>query len=739
MNAPRASGRGAVHGLAWTSGGYAIQAGAQFAVLALLARFLTPVEFGLASAALVVIGLARIITDSLVGPAITQKAGLTDAHVRTAFALSVWFGVAGMVALWSAAELTARVFQIDGLAPVLRGLAPILVIDALSTVGIALLQRDLAFRRLAKVESIAYLLGYALTGCVLAVLGAGVWALVAAQMAYATVRTVEVLVVRSHPRGLRPDRTEALEVLRYGGGHALGKGFNQAALQGDYFVVGRWLGVGALGVYGRAYQLAVKPAMLLGQALDKVLFPVMASLQADRERLAETYRRTISLAASVSAPAAVVGVVLGPEAIAVVLGPGWSEAVVPFQVLVAGLVARTAYKPSDSLVRASGRVYRRAWRQAVYAALVVVGALLGTRWGLPAVAAFVMLAIVVNALLMAGLSLDIVGMRWSTWARAHGRGLGLAGLVALVVVPVADLLRTTGLGPGAVLLGALTVTAAVVGLAAALAPRRVLGPDVLWVLARVGRGPAVQPPRPPGRGAIVAVIGADGSGKSTLTTNLADDLAGPLGQVASVQRVYLGSGDGPAAWYRRPMKVVRDRLQPPDTRKTVPHDGPRPSHPLHVTLRTAWALALAAEKVGKTRRADRARRRGVVVVCDRYPQTQCPGGNDGPLLVDWLGRRAGVRRALARWEHAAYGRATRVLPDLVLTLDVPVAIAMQRRPGLDRSYLHRRVELVRGLAWPCPTVVLDAAAPPDEVRHLAVAAVAGVVGDTPTVVSVRET
>ncbi len=731
MSTPRASGSGAVHGLAWTSAGYAIQAGAQFAVLALLARFLTPVEFGLASAALVVIGLARIITDSLVGPAITQRTDLTDAHVRTAFALSVWVGVAGMVVLWAGAGFTARVFQIDGLAPVLRGLAPILVVDALSTVGLALMQRDLEFRGLARVEAIAYLFGYALTGCVLAVQGAGVWALVIAQLAYAAVRTVEVLVARSHPRGLRIDRAEASEVLRYGGGHALGKGFNQAALQGDYFVVGRWLSVGALGIYGRAYQLAVKPAMLLGQALDKVLFPIMAALQADRARLAEAYRRTISLAASVSAPIAVVGVVLGPEVIAVVLGPSWTEAVVPFQVLVAGLVARTAYKPSDSLVRASGRVYRRAWRQAVYAVLVILGALLGTRWGLPGVAAFVMVAIVVNALLMAGLSLDIVGMSWSTWARAHGRGLALAGLVALVLVPVADGLRSTTLQPLGVLLGALTAAAVVVGGAAALAPRVILGPDVLWMLARVRRLATRTPRRSPRRGAIVAVIGADGSGKSTLTTTLAHDLAqvrtGTHDAASSVQRVYLGSGDGPAAWYRRPMKAVRDRIQPPATRKTVPHAGPRRSNPLHVVVRTAWALALAAEKVGKTRRADRARRSGVVVVCDRYPQTQCPGGNDGPLLGDWLERRAGVRRTLARWEQAAYARATRVHPDLVLTLDVPVAIAMQRRPGLDSGYLHRRVELVRELEWPCPTVVLDAAAPAQEIRDHAVAAVQAVV------------
>ncbi|MBY5161755.1 oligosaccharide flippase family protein [Salsipaludibacter albus] len=728
--APRASGRQAVHGMAWTSGGYAVQAVAQFVVLALLARFLTPVEFGLASGALVVISLARIVTDSLVGPAITQKPDLTDEHVRTAFVLAVAAGIVGMAALWVGADLAARLFAIDGLGPVLRGLSPILVVDALSTVPIALLQRDLAFRRLAQAEALSYVFGYALVGCVLAVAGTGVWALVAAQLAYAAVRSGLTLAWRPHPRGLVPDRVAAAEVLRYGAGHTLGKSANQVALQGDYFVVGRWLSVGALGVYGRAYQLAVKPAMLLGQALDKVLFPVMAALQDDRARLAETYRRSVSLAASVSGPMAIMGVVLGPEIVAVVLGSQWDAAVLPFQVLAAGLVARTAYKPSDSLVRASGRVYRRAWRQFVYAGLVVLGAWVGTFWGLGAVAASVAVAILVNALLMAHLSLDIVGMRWSGWLGAHGRGLALAGLVGAVAVPSTAWLRATGAGSLVVLVGVSALVVVVVGMLAVVAPRTVLGPDVQWLLSRVRRrrsGPGRPAPR---RGAIVAVLGADGSGKSTLTARLGGDLADVL-PGTPVEWLYLGSGDGPAAWYRRPMKAVRDRLDPPSTRKGVPGPAGARSSGLRATLRTslrtAWACTLAAEKVGKTRHADRARRRGAIVVCDRYPQTQCPGGNDGPLLDHWSASASGVLRAVARWEWRAYERALQVLPDLVLKLDVPVEVAHGRRPGLDPEYLRARVHLVRALDLGCPTVVLDASAPPDRVHSAAVAAIREVV------------
>jgi O-antigen/teichoic acid export membrane protein/thymidylate kinase len=734
---PAVDGSRTVTGFMWIGGSFGVQAVAQFAVLALLARFLSATEFGLVSAALVVVGFVRILTDAIVGPALTQRRVLTPAHEQTAFLLTTAIGLVASVLLWTAADAVAAAFSMPALAPVVRGLAPMLLLDSLSTVPIALLQRDHAFRRLAKIEGLSFLLGFAVPGCVLAIAGAGVWALVAAELGYVGLRSLVAVAARPHAKGLRASAAAAGDILRYGGGHTLGRVFNYSALQGDYVVVGRWLSADALGIYGRAYQLAVKPGMYLGQALDKVLFPVMASLQHDRERLTEAFRRTVSLAASLSAPFAVVGVVLAPEVVRVVLGPGWDEVIAPFRVLVAGLVARTGYKPCDSLARATGVVYRRAWRQVIYAVLVVTGALLGVRWGLSAVAGFVLLAIVVNYLLMADLGLRVLGMSRWLFVRAHARGLALATTTATICVPVTTMLRDRGTGSFGVLAGTLLVLAAAFSVAmVGLTPARIVGPDLAWLGRRVRAGarrhrpsPTEEGTMPPaddtdrGRGAIVAVVGADGSGKSTLT----DDLVSVLARDRAAERLYLGSGDGPASWYRAPLKLARDVISPPKSRERAGRGSSAPSRGgVHAVVRLLWAVALAREKVAKTRRASRARAAGVIVVCDRYPQTQYPGGHDGPLLDGWRTSQSPLLRSVARWESRTYEEATNVAPDLVLKLDVPTAVALARRPTLAPDYLEARTSLVRALDLGRLTVVLDASQPYETVRGRALAEIIAV-------------
>ena len=124
---------------------------------------------------------------------------------------------------------------------------------------------------------------------------------------------------------------------------------------------------------------------------------------------------------------------LGPEVIHVLLGGGakWDDAIVPFQIFAAGLIFRTSYKISDSLARAMGTVYRRAWRQAVYAVAVIVGALIGTAFGLVWVAVGVTGAIVLNYLLMADLSIRTAPIGWWHFAARQTRGLWLGLVVAI--------------------------------------------------------------------------------------------------------------------------------------------------------------------------------------------------------------------------------------------------------------------------------------------------------------------
>jgi PST family polysaccharide transporter len=479
------TGQRSVNGFLWTAAGFGAQAAAQLAVLALLARFLTAAEFGVVSVALMVVGFGGIVTDAIVGPAITQRPRLTNEHVRTAFSISVYVGLVACLCLWIWADWIAALFSMSELTSVGRALSTLFIVESFSVVPIALMQRDLAFRKLATIETTSFLIGYAGVGCVLAAMGTGVWALVAAQLGYSTIRSIIVLLRRPHPKSLRVSRSAAADILTFGSGHAVGKLFNYAALQGDYFVIGRWMSAASLGVYGRAYQMAMRPAVMLGQALDKVIFPVMSSLQHDVDRLSKAFHRVISLNALISIPAGAIAVLLGPEVIRVVLGPGWEGAVVPFQILVGGLVFRTGYKSSDSLARATGRVFNRAWRQALYAGLVFVGALVGTRWGLNAVAAFVMIAIFANYLMMASLSIRVLGATWSSFAAAHNRGLVLAAAVTAIALPTTLLLRNSGTNSFVVLVSTLAAVALVLGAIVRIRPTRVLGPDVMWLAGRL--------------------------------------------------------------------------------------------------------------------------------------------------------------------------------------------------------------------------------------------------------------
>ena len=103
-------------------------------------------------------------------------------------------------------------------------------------------------------------------------------------------------------------------------------------------------------------------------------------------RLAAAYLRAVALIALLVLPLSAALILLAPEVVRVALGPRWGLAVAPFQILGIGMLFRTSYKMSDSIARSTGAVYRRAWRQVIYAALVVVGAWVGQHWGIAGVA-----------------------------------------------------------------------------------------------------------------------------------------------------------------------------------------------------------------------------------------------------------------------------------------------------------------------------------------------------------------
>jgi O-antigen/teichoic acid export membrane protein len=472
-------------GLFWLFLGTGSQAVLQVLVLAVLSRLLAPADFGLVAAVLAVVGFSTIFSQLGIGPAVVQRLELKPAHLRMGFTLSLLLGFLLAALAWMFAPAVADCFRLPGLTPILRAVSLVFPLQGLSVVAESLLQRDLQFRRLAAIEVASVALGYGLVGIALAALGFGAWSLVGGHLAQTVLKTAALLILRPHP--MRPlwDRQACSELLYFGSGFTVARVGNYLGTYGDNFVIGRWLGAAALGIYGRAYQLVAGPAALFGTVLDRVLFPAMARVQTQPEQLAAAYRRGVALIALVTLPASAVLVVLAPELIHVLLGPGWDAVVVPFQILAAGLMFRTSYRMSDSISRATAAVYRRAWRQGLFALMVVGGAWLGCPWGLAGVSVGVAVAITMNFLLMAQLSLTLASMSWQSFWAAHLPAVTLAALLGGPVWACAVVLRACALPPLVVLL--LSAAAALPFLfVARSAPRLFLGRDGCWMLRTVG-------------------------------------------------------------------------------------------------------------------------------------------------------------------------------------------------------------------------------------------------------------
>ncbi len=421
--------------------GSGVQVALKIGVLAILARLVTPKEFGVMGIAVTVIEFSKMFTHMGVGPAIVQRKELEQRHLTTGFTLSICMGAFFAIILTLFSPLLAVFFRMPELTQVLRVISLVFLIDSFTLIAQALMSRNMKFKISATIEVISYAVGYGAVGIILAYMGWGIWALVAANLSQAVLLMILLVFVQPFPKKLGYDLNAFKELIYFGGGMTLAKIGNYLATQGDNLVVGRTLGPTALGIYGRAYQFMVMPASLFGNALDKSLFPAMTKVQDDKPRLAKAYLTGVRVIALVAIPLSILIIFLAPEIVMILLGPAWTDSILPLQILACSLLFRMSYKMSDSLARATGAVYRRAWRQIIYAGCVLTGSYIGQFWGLYGVACGVALALIVNFLMMAHLSLQLTNARWSNILKAHTSGLILGIISAIMGYSVVNLCR----------------------------------------------------------------------------------------------------------------------------------------------------------------------------------------------------------------------------------------------------------------------------------------------------------
>lgn len=467
-------------GISWTAAGAIASNLVRLVVYAGLGRILSKTEFGTVAAAMTVIQLGNTLKDLGIGLALVQRKQLEREHVETAFTFSVVLGVGLAAGIFFGAGAFARFYDIEGSVGIIRLLSLLFLLRGVAMVPSFMCRRDMQFRALTIVDVAGYLAGSALS-IGLALAGAGAWALAWGYVVETLVNVGMLVVLAPPPRRLGWSKRHFRELFGFGMGQSIGNLAAYFANNGDYMVVGHFLGPAKLGLYQRAYELMRFPATVFTNVAGSVLFSAFAKIQDDPERLGRAFRRTLFASALVLLPASAGLIVLAPEVVRILLGDGWTGVEAPFRIMAISMLFRTTYKLGSLVGKSGGEAFALAGWLGFYALCVVGGALIGIHWDILGVAATTALSVFLQFVAMAHYGRRATTLSYREILAAHIAPTIFAVIVGAVAWLVAVALRHVG-APFLVTAAATSTIGGLVFVALAAANMRRATGDWPWLL-----------------------------------------------------------------------------------------------------------------------------------------------------------------------------------------------------------------------------------------------------------------
>jgi len=374
-----------LRGLAWKGASQVFLQGSRIVVAVILARLLTPSEYGLAAMALVLASLVIVFSDVALGAALVQRAHLSEADRSTAFWTSVSVGALCTGLGVGLSGVFAGFYGDQAVQPLFAALSLSFVITSLATTHEALLVREMSFRSLELRMIVGTAVGAAV-GILLALAGYGAWAIIGQQLAITAVSTVMLWSYSPW----RPRFMFSRASLRSLGGFS-GNVFVHRLLyylhrNVDNLLIGRFLGAAALGLYGFAYNVMLVPFSRIAGPLTEVLFPAFSRMKDDRERMTSVWVRAVRVVASFSVPALVGLVIVAPDFIPVVLGERWSPTIVLIQVLAWVGLLQSLQTLNPNILQALDRTDVLLRFTVVFFVFHLTAFAIGLHWGIVGVA-----------------------------------------------------------------------------------------------------------------------------------------------------------------------------------------------------------------------------------------------------------------------------------------------------------------------------------------------------------------
>ena len=404
-----------VRGLAWTAGVKWTTQVVAWASTLIVARLLTPDDYGLVGMATVYMGLANLISEFGVGTTVVTLRDLNEDEIAQLNGLSVLLGICGFVVSCIVAVPLGIFFRASRLPWVVVAVSTTFVISSFQSVPTALLQREMKFKLISLIDGVkAFLL--AILVIVFAIAGFRYWTLVLGAILSALIGTGMVLSQRRHRISLPRPRT-LHHVLRFSWHVLVSRISWYAYSNSDFVVAGRVLGQQALGSYTVAWNLANVPVEKIAGVLNGVTPALLSAVQKEKAALRRYFLTLTEGIALITLPLSIGLGLVAPEFVLVVLGTKWQPAIAPLRFLAFYVTVRSLMPLVAVMLNAVGESRFNMWSSVAMAIVLPCAFLFGSHWGNAGIAAAWMIGYPLVAVPLCVRAFRKIDLRWGELLR----------------------------------------------------------------------------------------------------------------------------------------------------------------------------------------------------------------------------------------------------------------------------------------------------------------------------------
>ena len=321
-----------IKGVWWSFADNISGSGVSFLVGLILARILSPEEYGVMAMIAIFIAISNSIIDSGFSSALIRKIDVKDTDYNTVFYFNIVISICLYILLWICAPAISRFFSESLLIPVIRVLGLVLIINSCSIIQRTVLVRNIDFKTQTKVSLIASLVSGGV-GITMALYHCGVWSLVGQQLSRQFFNSV-LLWIYGKWRPLWEFSYKSFKDLFGFGSKLLLSGLIDVFYKNVYYIViGRYYSATQLGQYTRAEQFKLIFSSNLTAVVQRVSYPVLSSIQEEPERLREAYRKVIKITMLITFACMLGLAAVAKPLIIILIGEKWLPAVYFLQII----------------------------------------------------------------------------------------------------------------------------------------------------------------------------------------------------------------------------------------------------------------------------------------------------------------------------------------------------------------------------------------------------------------------